>query len=46
MESKGLIQISDAVYLSEVIDKVLAAQPKEVEQYKAGKTKLQGFFAG
>ena len=29
-----------------MVDKVLAENPKQVEQYRAGKTKLQGFFAG
>ena len=46
VESKGLIQISDTGAIESAIDAVLAANPKELEQYRAGKTKLLGFFVG
>lgn len=46
VESKGLIQISDTAQLEAMIDEVIAANPKELEQYRNGKTKLQGFFVG
>jgi len=46
VESKGLIQISDQSALEAIIDEVIAAHPKELEQYRKGKTKLQGFFVG
>ena len=46
VERKGLIQISDAGVLAATIDSVLAANPKELEQYRNGKTKLKGFFVG
>jgi aspartyl-tRNA(Asn)/glutamyl-tRNA(Gln) amidotransferase subunit B len=46
VESKGLISISDSAELENIIDEVIAANPKELEQYKAGKTKLLGFFVG
>ncbi|MCC3465228.1 MAG: Asp-tRNA(Asn)/Glu-tRNA(Gln) amidotransferase subunit GatB [Microcoleus sp. PH2017_06_SFM_O_A] len=46
VESKGLIQISDTGAIDRAIDAVLAANPKELEQYRAGKTKLLGFFVG
>lgn len=46
VESKGLTQISDSSELEAMIDEILAAHPKELEQYRAGKTKLQGFFVG
>ena len=46
VESKGLIQISDEGELEAIIDKLLADNPDKVEQYRAGKTKLQGFFVG
>ncbi len=46
VERKGLIQISDTGALEKIIDEVLAANPKELEQYRAGKTKLLGFFVG
>ena len=46
VERKGLIQISDSSQLEAIIDEVIAANPKELEQYRKGKTKLQGFFVG
>ncbi len=46
VESKGLIQISDSSALEAIIDEVIAANPKELEQYRGGKTKLLGFFVG
>ncbi|MBW4549692.1 MAG: Asp-tRNA(Asn)/Glu-tRNA(Gln) amidotransferase subunit GatB [Aphanocapsa sp. GSE-SYN-MK-11-07L] len=44
--SKGLTQISDTSALEAAIDEILQAHPQELEQYRAGKTKLQGFFVG
>ncbi|HBL10011.1 MAG TPA: Asp-tRNA(Asn)/Glu-tRNA(Gln) amidotransferase GatCAB subunit B, partial [Cyanobacteria bacterium UBA11162] len=32
--------------LEAMIDEVIANYPKELEQYRSGKTKLQGFFVG
>lgn len=46
IESKGLIQISNPDELDAIIDKILAANPDKVEQFRNGKTKLQGFFVG
>ena len=46
VESQGLVQISDTGALEAIIDQVLAANPKELEQYRNGKTKLLGFFVG
>lgn len=46
VESKGLIQISDSSELEAIIDQIIAANPKELEQFRNGKTKLQGFFVG
>lgn len=46
IELKGLVQISDIATIEAMVDKVLADNPKQVEQYKGGKTKLQGFFGG
>jgi aspartyl-tRNA(Asn)/glutamyl-tRNA(Gln) amidotransferase subunit B len=45
VQSKGLTVLSGAE-LEKIIEEVLAANPKEVEQYKGGKTKLLGFFVG
>jgi Asp-tRNA(Asn)/Glu-tRNA(Gln) amidotransferase B subunit len=39
-------QISDPAAIEAMVDKVLAENPKQLEQYRAGKTKLQGYFAG
>jgi len=46
VEEKGLVQISDPEVISGWIDKVLAANPSQLEEYRAGKTKLQGYFVG
>lgn len=46
VESKGLTQISDSSELEAIIDQVLADHPEEVEKYRGGKKKLQGFFVG
>jgi aspartyl-tRNA(Asn)/glutamyl-tRNA(Gln) amidotransferase subunit B len=43
---KGLVQITDSAAIEEVVAKVLANCPAEVEAYKNGKTKLLGFFVG
>jgi len=37
IESKGLKQISDTGALEAIVDEVLAANAKSVEQYRAGK---------
>jgi aspartyl-tRNA(Asn)/glutamyl-tRNA(Gln) amidotransferase subunit B len=39
-------QVSDPAAIERVIEEVLAANPKQVEQYRAGKTTLIGFFVG
>jgi aspartyl-tRNA(Asn)/glutamyl-tRNA(Gln) amidotransferase subunit B len=46
IEKTGLMQISDPGVISTAIDEVIAAFPKELEQYKNGKTKMLGFFVG
>ncbi|KAK1682349.1 hypothetical protein QYE76_043197 [Lolium multiflorum] len=46
IEEKDLIQIADPAAIVAMVDKVLADNPKQLEQYRAGKTKLQGYFAG
>ncbi|MEI6064303.1 MAG: Asp-tRNA(Asn)/Glu-tRNA(Gln) amidotransferase subunit GatB [Pseudanabaena sp. ELA748] len=43
--AKGLTVLAGAE-LEKIIDEIIAANPKEVEQYRAGKTKLLGFFVG
>ena len=46
MEREGLRQISDTGALEKIVDDVLAANPKQVEQYKGGKTMVMGFLVG
>ncbi len=46
VQAKGLAQISDAGELEAQAREILAAHPKEVAEYKAGKTKVLGFFVG
>ena len=46
IESKGLQQQSDPNQLEKLIDKVLESNIDKVDQYKAGKDKLFGFFVG
>ncbi len=43
---KGLVQISDPAEISPVIDEVMAKNPDNVAKFKAGNTKLLGFFVG
>jgi aspartyl-tRNA(Asn)/glutamyl-tRNA(Gln) amidotransferase subunit B len=46
MDREGLRQISDTGALSKIVDDVIAANPKQVEQYRSGKTTVLGFFVG
>jgi aspartyl-tRNA(Asn)/glutamyl-tRNA(Gln) amidotransferase subunit B len=46
VEEKGLVQITDGDTIEQTVGKVLTDNPKEVEAYKAGKTKLMGYFVG
>ena len=46
MEREGLKQISDTGALEKMVDEVLAANSKQAEQYKAGKTAVIGFLVG
>lgn len=46
IEAKGLKQITDTAAIEPIIDEVIANNPGQVEQYRAGKDKLMGFFVG
>ena len=46
IDAKGLKQVSDSTALEPIIDQIIADNPKQVEQFLAGKTKLLGFFVG
>ena len=46
IEARGLKQISDAGALEKIIDEVLAANPKSVEEFRAGKEKAFNALVG
>ena len=46
IEAKGLRQISDAGALEAIVDQVLAANPKSVEEFRAGKEKAFNALVG
>ena len=46
MEREGLKQIGDAGALEKVVAEVIANNPKQVEQYKGGKTTVLNFLVG
>ncbi|MHB8947863.1 MAG: Asp-tRNA(Asn)/Glu-tRNA(Gln) amidotransferase subunit GatB [Rhodoferax sp.] len=46
IESKGLKQMNDSGALEKIVDEVLAANPKNIEQYKAGNAKALNALVG
>ena len=46
MDREGLATISDEGALAKIIDEVIAANPKQVEQYRGGKSTVIGFLVG
>jgi aspartyl-tRNA(Asn)/glutamyl-tRNA(Gln) amidotransferase subunit B len=46
IDAKGLKQITDTGAIEKVIDEVIAANPKQLADYRSGKDKLFGFFVG
>jgi len=46
VEEKGLRQVVDTGAIGAEIDKILAANPDKVTEYRGGKDKLFGFFVG
>jgi len=46
IEARGLRQITDSGTIETLIDEVIAANPEQVEQFRAGKEKVLGFFVG
>jgi len=46
VEYKGFKQVSDVSAIEKIIDKVIAENQPSVEEYKAGREKLFGFFVG
>ncbi|HTX23958.1 MAG TPA: Asp-tRNA(Asn)/Glu-tRNA(Gln) amidotransferase subunit GatB [Steroidobacteraceae bacterium] len=46
IEEKGLKQITDAAAIGRIIEEVMAKNPAQLADYRAGKDKLFGFFVG
>eukprot|EP01025_Chloroclados_australasicus_P037479 TRINITY_DN3827_c0_g1_i1.p1 TRINITY_DN3827_c0_g1~~TRINITY_DN3827_c0_g1_i1.p1 ORF type:complete len:230 (-),score=41.50 TRINITY_DN3827_c0_g1_i1:250-918(-) len=46
VEAKGMGQISDPEKILPMIVKVLEANPKQLKQFRGGKTKLEAYFVG
>ncbi|MBE7709470.1 MAG: Asp-tRNA(Asn)/Glu-tRNA(Gln) amidotransferase subunit GatB [Cyanobacteria bacterium SIG32] len=46
VEEKGLSQISDTGAIKEIVQKIIEANPNQVEAYRGGKVQLLGFFVG
>lgn len=46
VSAKGLSQITDQSAVEKIIDEVLANNPQQVADFRAGKDKLFGFFVG
>jgi len=46
ISDQGLEQVSETSELEPIIDQIIADNPKQVAQFKSGKTKLLGFFVG
>jgi len=46
VKEKNLVQISDTSEIEAIIQKIIDANPEQVEEYRAGKEKVFGFFVG
>ena len=46
IEVRGLKQVSDESALRGLLETLLSNNPKQVEQFRAGKTQIKGFFVG
>ncbi|TLU88138.1 MAG: Asp-tRNA(Asn)/Glu-tRNA(Gln) amidotransferase subunit GatB [Chlorobium sp.] len=46
VEKEGLAQVSDTGAIESVVQEIIDANPKQLADYRAGKTKLLGFFVG
>jgi aspartyl-tRNA(Asn)/glutamyl-tRNA(Gln) amidotransferase subunit B len=42
----GLVQVSDEASLGAAIDKIMTANPKQLAEYRSGRTQVLGFFVG
>jgi len=46
IDSRGLKQITDSSAIESLVDEVIAANPSQAAEFRAGKDKLLGFFVG
>ena len=46
IDKRGLTQISDSASIDALVDQVIAANPTQVEQFRAGKQQVLGFLVG
>jgi aspartyl-tRNA(Asn)/glutamyl-tRNA(Gln) amidotransferase subunit B len=46
IDAKGLRQISDSGELERIVDQIMAANPGQLADYRAGRDKLFAFFVG
>ena len=46
IKKNNLVQVTDTKAIDAAIEKVMAANMGQVEQYRAGKEKVFGFFVG
>ncbi|WP_041277590.1 Asp-tRNA(Asn)/Glu-tRNA(Gln) amidotransferase subunit GatB [Desulfotalea psychrophila] len=46
VKEKNLLQVSDEGELLAIVDEIVAANVQQAEDFRAGKTKLMGFFVG
>ncbi len=46
IEEKGLRQITDTGAIEKIIDRIIADNPAQLEQYRSGKEKVLGYFVG
>jgi len=44
--AKGLQQLTDTVAIGPIVDEIIANNPKQAEQFRAGREKVLGFFVG
>lgn len=46
IEKRGLKQVTDTAAIEQLVDKIIAANPQQAADYRAGKEKLFGYFVG
>ncbi|MGW8288317.1 MAG: Asp-tRNA(Asn)/Glu-tRNA(Gln) amidotransferase subunit GatB, partial [Desulfobulbales bacterium] len=46
VKEKNLVQVSDEGELLTMVKEIIAANPSQAADYRAGKTKLMGYFVG